>query len=129
MKTPKFDHCVLSVSSWERSDYFYENVLGAERVPLGNHWAYRFGHEQLHVHGPGHEGGTNPRIADSWKGGDLCFSWPGSIEDAIAHLALHRIPIEVGPVKRIGCRGEGRSVYFRDPDGSLLEFISYANDL
>ena len=30
-----------------------------------------------------------------------------------------------GPVQRSGARGEGVSVYFRDPDGSLLEFISY----
>jgi catechol 2,3-dioxygenase-like lactoylglutathione lyase family enzyme len=29
-------------------------------------------------------------------------------------------------VARAGARGEGSSVYFRDPDGSLLEFISYA---
>jgi catechol 2,3-dioxygenase-like lactoylglutathione lyase family enzyme len=29
-------------------------------------------------------------------------------------------------VPRPGARGDGTSVYFRDPDGSLLEFISYA---
>jgi catechol 2,3-dioxygenase-like lactoylglutathione lyase family enzyme len=28
-------------------------------------------------------------------------------------------------VPRTGSRGAGTSVYFRDPDGSLLEFISY----
>jgi catechol 2,3-dioxygenase-like lactoylglutathione lyase family enzyme len=27
---------------------------------------------------------------------------------------------------RFGARGPGTSVYFRDPDGSLMEFISYA---
>ena len=32
---------------------------------------------------------------------------------------------ELGPVPRAGARGEGTSVYFRDPDGSLLEFLSY----
>jgi catechol 2,3-dioxygenase-like lactoylglutathione lyase family enzyme len=26
---------------------------------------------------------------------------------------------------RFGAKGAGTSVYFRDPDGSLLEFISY----
>jgi catechol 2,3-dioxygenase-like lactoylglutathione lyase family enzyme len=31
----------------------------------------------------------------------------------------------MGPVERFGARGTGTSVYFRDPDGSLLEFISY----
>ena len=34
--------------------------------------------------------------------------------------------METGPGARIGARGEGVSVCFRDPDGSLLEFISYA---
>jgi catechol 2,3-dioxygenase-like lactoylglutathione lyase family enzyme len=28
-------------------------------------------------------------------------------------------------VPRQGAGGDGTSVYFRDPDGSLLEFISY----
>lgn len=30
------------------------------------------------------------------------------------------------PVERQGARGSDQSVYFRDPDGSLIEFISYA---
>jgi len=57
--------------------------------------------------------------------GDLCFIWPGTIEAAIAHLAENGIEVETGPVARLGAQGEGTSVYFRDPDGSLLEFISY----
>jgi catechol 2,3-dioxygenase-like lactoylglutathione lyase family enzyme len=35
------------------------------------------------------------------------------------------VNVELGPVPRIGARGDGTSVYFRDPDGSLLELISY----
>ena len=37
------------------------------------------------------------------------------------------IEVEEGPVPRDGAKGAGVSVYFRDPDGSLLEFISYAS--
>ena len=37
----------------------------------------------------------------------------------------HGVEIEEGPTTRHGGRGRGTSVYFRDPDGSLLEFISY----
>jgi catechol 2,3-dioxygenase-like lactoylglutathione lyase family enzyme len=59
-------------------------------------------------------------------GSDLCFVWAGPIEGAIDHLRAHRVEVERGPVRRVGARGEGTSVYFRDPDGSLLEFISYA---
>jgi catechol 2,3-dioxygenase-like lactoylglutathione lyase family enzyme len=42
-------------------------------------------------------------------------------------LGAEVIRLESGrPVPRFGARGRGISVYFRDPDGSLLEFISYA---
>ena len=56
---------------------------------------------------------------------DLCFVWDGPIEAAQEHLERHGVRIEEGPVTRYGGRGQGTSVYFRDPDGSLLEFISY----
>ena len=48
------------------------------------------------------------------------------IEQAVVHLGRHGVDVEQGPVRRHGARGEGTSVYFRDPDGSLLELISYA---
>ena len=40
-------------------------------------------------------------------------------------LESHGVEFETGPVRRLGAQGYGTSVYFRDPDGSLLEFISY----
>jgi catechol 2,3-dioxygenase-like lactoylglutathione lyase family enzyme len=58
---------------------------------------------------------------------DLCLRWDGPIEAAVAHLERRGVPIELGPVERHGALGAGTSVYFRDPDGSLLEFISYAD--
>jgi catechol 2,3-dioxygenase-like lactoylglutathione lyase family enzyme len=44
---------------------------------------------------------------------------------AAEHLARHGVEVELGPVERGGAGGAGTSVYFRDPDGSLLEFILY----
>jgi len=125
MKQPKLDHCVITVSDWVRSNRFYQAVLGAELIPLGRGWAYRIGREQLNVHGPGVPGDPNARLPVPAGGSDLCFEWPGPIEEAAAHLGAHQVPIEAGPVARTGARGRGMSVYFRDPDGSLLEFISY----
>ena len=58
-------------------------------------------------------------------GSDLCFEWHGPLEEAIRHLEAHGVAVELGPVERRGAKGPGRSVYFRDPDGSLLEFITY----
>jgi len=121
------DHCVIAVSDWERANQFYREVLGAELVELDKgRFAYRFGDQQLNVHGPGST--PRPRAVDPVRPGnsDLCFRWAGTAEEAVAHLAAHRVQVEEGPVERQGAQGRGRSVYFRDPDGSLLELISYA---
>mgnify|MGYP003287938110 CR=1 FL=1 len=50
-----------------------------------------------------------------------------SVEDLAQHLTEHGVAIEAGPVQRHGGGGAGVSMYFRDPDGSLLEFIVYTN--
>jgi catechol 2,3-dioxygenase-like lactoylglutathione lyase family enzyme len=123
----KLDHCVVNVSNWERSNTFYREVLGAELVPIGAGWAYRFGSEQLNLHGPGVQGTPVARLPVAPGGSDLCFEWSGPIAEAQAHLAQYNVAIEEGPVERFGARGAGTSIYFRDPDGSLLEFISYVS--
>ena len=125
MQSVKLDHCVITVSDWEVSNRFYQQVLGAELVAIGAGWAYRFGQAQLNLHGPGVLGDPNARVPVPAGGSDLCFEWDGPIEEAIAHLAAQQVAIDVGPVARVGAKGSGVSVYFRDPDGSLMEFISY----
>ena len=119
------DHCVIHVSDWARSNAFYRDVVGAELIARGNGFAYRFGGVQLNCHGPGVD--AQPVAAEPVQPGnsDLCFRWSGTIEDAMAHLEAHGVPAELGPVERHGAAGAGISVYFRDPDGSLLEFITY----
>lgn len=121
----KLDHCVIHVSNWDRSNAFYRDVLGAELVKAGSGWVYRFGETQLNCHGPNVHGTPVAKLPVMPGGSDLCFIWPGSIDMAVAHLKKHGIQVEVGPVSRFGSRGHGTSVYFRDPDGSLMEFISY----
>jgi catechol 2,3-dioxygenase-like lactoylglutathione lyase family enzyme len=124
---PGLDHVVIAVSDYERSNAFYRDVLGAEIVALDyGRVAYRLADgQQLNVHGPGAT--PNPRAVDPVRAGnsDLCFVWDGSADDAVAHLAAHGVAVELGPVQRSGGRGTGTSIYFRDPDGSLLELISY----
>lgn len=125
---PKLDHCVIHVSEWERSNRFYHDVLGAELVDRGHGtWAYRFGTEQLNVHGPGVRPDPVARVPVAPGNSDLCFEWPGSSESAAEHLRMHGVAVEQGPVPRSGSKGPGVSLYFRDPDGSLLEFISYTS--
>lgn len=122
----RLDHCVVHVTDWDRSNAFYRDVVGAEVVTRGKGFAYRFGDQQLNLHGPGVDPTPVARVPVAPGNSDLCFAWNGTIEEAMAHLAAHDVPVEVGPVDRNGAKGPGTSVYFRDPDGSLLEFIVYA---
>jgi hypothetical protein len=84
-----------SGSAFERAIAFYRDILDAEKVSL--------------------------------PGGRVVFRivWTGPIATALEHLRLHEISVVEGPVGRLGARGPGQSVYFRDPDGSLIELISY----
>jgi catechol 2,3-dioxygenase-like lactoylglutathione lyase family enzyme len=59
--------------------------------------------------------------------GDLCFVWDGNATQLKAWLDAAGARVEEGPVARQGGRqAGGSSVYIRDPDGNLLEFMIYS---
>jgi catechol 2,3-dioxygenase-like lactoylglutathione lyase family enzyme len=123
----RLDHVVIHVSDWARSNAFYRDVLGAEvrgADPNGPS-SYRFGANQLNIHGPGVDPHPVARLPVAPGNSDLCFVWDGPIDAAVEHLEEQGVEIEEGPVTRNGAKDDGTSVYFRDPDGSLLELISY----
>jgi catechol 2,3-dioxygenase-like lactoylglutathione lyase family enzyme len=117
---------VIAVSDWERSNRFYRDILGAEIDQRDEYFGhYRFGGWQLNVHGPGFEGLNAAKPVEPGNS-DLCFVWPGPLADALAHLERHGVRVEAGPLESTSGAGRaGRHVYFRDPDGSLLELVSY----
>ena len=57
--------------------------------------------------------------------GDFCFVWHESCGSLQAQLHDCGIDVELGPVSREGGAGIGTSTYIRDPDGNLIEFITY----
>ncbi|WP_230289421.1 hypothetical protein [Deinococcus sp. 14RED07] len=83
---------MLHVSDWARSNEFYARVLGAEVIPRGQGFAYRFGAQQLNLHGPGLSPQPLARVPVAPGGSDLCFVWDGPVSGAAAHLI--RTPIE-----------------------------------
>ena len=121
----RLDHVVIAVTDFERSNAFYRDVLGAEIVEIDGRVAYRLGGQQLNVHGPGTRPAMVARIPVTPGNSDICFEWDGTIDKAVEHLRARGVTVEAGPMTRGGAKGPGTSVYFRDPDGTLLELISY----
>ncbi len=119
------DHCVIHVSNWEVAKDFYTRVMGAKAIALETGYVFNWGDQQLNCHGPDKHPEPKAHIPVEPGNSDLCFCWNGSIDGAIAHLKEQTVEIELGPVQRFGANGQGTSIYFRDPDGSLMEFMSY----
>ncbi len=47
-------------------------------------------------------------------------------ENLSERLEANNVDIEEGPVPRWGAHGTGTSIYFRDPEGNLIEARYYA---
>ena len=56
---------------------------------------------------------------------DFCLVAARPLEEIKTHVEKCGVAIEVGPVQRMGARGEMMSIYFRDPDGHALEITTY----
>ena len=119
------DHFVLTVRSLEATCVFYERVLGLRRVDdPGRPTALAFGSQKINLHEVGHT--FEPKAASPTSGaGDFCLIAERPLSEVIAQLNMMAVPVELGPVERVGARGPMTSVYFRDPDGNLVEVSAY----
>jgi catechol 2,3-dioxygenase-like lactoylglutathione lyase family enzyme len=124
----RIDHLVLTVRDLDAALHFYERVLGARVVPpyMGRGpTAIAFGRQKINLHVAGKE--FEPKATTPTVGaGDFCLITEAPVEAVMEHLATGGIPVELGPVPRIGALGPMTSVYFRDPDGNLVEVARYA---
>jgi len=131
VKVSAIDHIVINVADVARSAQWYQKVLGMEirvfdpgsgKTPRTS---LMFGNQKINV---------RPRDADKVEwftadheaagSDDLCFLTTSTPDEVVAHLRANGVAIEeAGP--RQGARGTLRSVYCRDPDGSLIEISSY----
>jgi catechol 2,3-dioxygenase-like lactoylglutathione lyase family enzyme len=120
----RLDHLVLTVASLETSIDFYSRVMGFEAVEKDGRWALKFGEQKINLHQADHT--FEPKARKPTTGsGDLCFITENAPEVTMERLKAYGIAVEEGPVERNGALGAMVSVYFRDPDGNLLEVSQY----
>lgn len=123
----RVDHFVLTVRDLAASIAFYERVLGARVVPGKpgrGPTAVHFGRQKINIHEKGRE--FEPKATHPTMGaGDFCLITEAEIADVVRHLEHCGVAIEVSPVPREGALGRMTSVYFRDPDGNLVEVARY----
>ena len=125
LRVDRIDHLVLTVADIDMTVAFYERVLGMKTVTFaGGRRALAFGRQKINLHAAGRE--FAPKAARPTPGSaDLCFVVDGPIDAVMAHLESQSVAIEEGPVARTGALGPITSVYFRDPDGNLIEASVY----
>jgi catechol 2,3-dioxygenase-like lactoylglutathione lyase family enzyme len=125
MQVDRLDHLVLTVRSIQATCAFYSRTLGFEVITFGDdRTALQFGQQKINLHEAGKE--FEPKaLYPSPGSADLCFITMVPLEQAIAHLHSCGVALLGEAVERTGAIGSLRSIYFRDPDGNLIELSNY----
>lgn len=123
-----FDHLVLRCADVETTLAWYAEVLGLPGVRVE---AWRAGqvpfpsvrvddHTIIDLIGGG---GVGPVAEGGDRLDHLCLVVEATDLDAVA--ASGRFDVVEGPATRFGARGDGTSLYVRDPDGLTVELRTY----
>jgi catechol 2,3-dioxygenase-like lactoylglutathione lyase family enzyme len=124
-----FDHVALPMENADAMVAFYRG-LGFQTSETANAVSVYIGDQMINFHRPRRwQDATFTLRAPAAKPpcGDLCFVWDGTATSLKATLDRAGVKVVEGPVDRPGGRRKtGSSVYVRDPDGNLLEFMMYA---
>jgi catechol 2,3-dioxygenase-like lactoylglutathione lyase family enzyme len=124
------DHVAITVADLDATCRFYEHALDAkieESYEIAGKLVVRrvaIGRAILNIHQQGN--GVDLVARHPLPGStDICFRWDGAIAEAKAQLEARGIAIIEGPVERISADAKpASSVYFRDPDGNLVELLA-----
>jgi len=121
----RIDHIVITAFDLERTLDFYQRVLGMEPITFaGGRRGLAFGRQKINLHQSGRE--FEPKALKPTPGSmDLCFITETPLAEVAARLKECGVAIAEGPVPKTGAMGPMMSVYFRDPDGNLIEVSNY----
>ena len=121
MQVDRLDHLVLTVKDINATCEFYTNVLGMREVTFtGGRKVLTFGSQKINLHEYGSE--FQPKSQSPTPGSaDLCFITQAPLVEVIGHVRSRGVDILEGPIDRTGALGPIMSIYFRDPDGNLIE--------
>ena len=134
MATASIDHVAMPTANAERLIAFYKK-LGFDindeaewRAGTANIFSIQIGDSKINVHPERYM--ANLRGPTAVPGCmDMCFVWNGTVEECQEMLAGAGVEVIQGPVARKGGRDRGAapslSLYARDPDGNLLEWMTY----
>jgi catechol 2,3-dioxygenase-like lactoylglutathione lyase family enzyme len=124
------DHVAFAAADLEATCAFYDMLFGArthlDYAPDGKSLVRQIalGGALLSIHQLGNGLALVARYP-TVGGADICLRWSESIETAMDLLRTHEIPIIDGPSRRRTADGlSASSIYFRDPDGNLLELMA-----
>ena len=122
----RIDHLVFTVNDIETTCDFYHHALGMRVEAFGaGRKALCFGRQKINLHLYRHE--FEPMATRPLPGSqDICLISETPLSELQHHLQQCGVTIEEGPVTRTGAIGPISSLYFRDPDGNLIEVSNYS---
>ncbi len=134
MPTVSIDHIAMPTANAERLLAFYKRLgfaINDEdewRSGTARMFSIQIGESKINVHPERFM--ANLRGPTAVPGcTDICFVWDGTVEECQEMLAEADVDVIQGPVSRKGARQRGSapslSLYARDPDGNLLEWMIY----
>ena len=134
MGTVSIDHIAMPTANAERLIEFYRrlgftiNDEAEWRAGRANIFSIQIGDSKINVHPEGFTADLRgPTAVPGCT--DICFVWEGTAEECKKWLEDLGVEIIRGPGPRKGARSGGRlpavSLYARDPDQNLLEWMTY----
>lgn len=137
MATVSIDHIAMPTSDAEKLIGFYKglgftiNDEDAWRAGKANIFSIQIGDSKINVHPQGFTADLRgPTAVPGCT--DICFVWDGTADECKQMLEDAGVEVIRGPGPRRGARAGGGlpavSLYARDPDQNLLEWMIYLEE-